>query len=51
MLSFPIELKEILFLSDPNVNFRSEASLGIEALLVEGKEKTRAGEELLRPNV
>ena len=53
MASLPIELKDnLVVFSDPNLNFRSEDALsGIEALLVEGKEKTRAGSDFLEPKL
>lgn len=53
MASLPIELKDnLVVFSDPNLNFRSEDALsGIEELLVEGKEKTRAGSDFLEPKL
>ena len=47
MVFFPIELKDILDeLSDPKLKVISEESTWLGALLVEGKEKTRAGDDL-----
>ena len=53
MASLPIELKDnLVVFSDPNLNFRSEDALScIEALLVEGKEKTRAGPDFFEPKL
>ncbi|EXB87532.1 hypothetical protein L484_005407 [Morus notabilis] len=49
--SFVIELKDNLSLSDPMLNLMSEESFWIAALLVEGKENTRAELDLLEPNI
>lgn len=43
MVFFPTEPKDSLGLSDPKLNLISEASSCEAALLVEGKENTRAG--------
>ena len=52
MVFFPIELKDILDeLSDPKLKVISEASTWLRALLVEGKEKTRAGDDLFEPKL
>ncbi|KAH1067766.1 hypothetical protein J1N35_032753 [Gossypium stocksii] len=50
MVFFLIELKDILDgLSDPKLKIISEASTWVGTLLVEGKEKTRAAEDLFEP--
>lgn len=53
MVFFPTELKEILDdLSDPKLKVISEASIWLEeAVLVDGKEKTRGGEDLFEPKL
>lgn len=52
MVCDPIEPKDILDdLSDLKLNSISEASTWLGALLVEGKEKTRAGVDLLEPKL
>lgn len=51
MASFSKELKDnLVFLSDPKLNLRSEASW-VESLLVDGNEKTRLGADFLVPKV
>lgn len=52
MASFPIELKDMLVvLSDPKLNFGSEASSFEGALLVEGKAKTRREVDVFNPKL
>lgn len=52
MAPWPIELKDILgVFSDPKLNFKSDTSSGTGTLLVEGKEKTRAGVDLFVPKL
>lgn len=51
MAFFPIEPKDNRGLSDPKLNLMSEVSISIPALLVEGKENTRAGSDFVEPNV
>lgn len=51
MAFLPIEPKDNLGLSDPKLNLMSEVSISISALLVEGKENTRAGSDFVEPNV
>lgn len=52
MTSFPGEVKDnLVFFSDPKLNFKLEASFGAGPLLVEGNEKTRPGLDLLEPKL